>query len=316
LHLESSTVLVTGGAGFIGSHLTNHLRRLGCQVIVLDNLSKGRFENIKDAVLEGDVKLVRGDVRRYQAVQHAVKDVDYVFHAAALVESRNPSISDSLFHETNATGTLNLLVASQGSNVKRFIYLSSAAVYGEPDHTPISEEARTEPNSFYGVSKLIGEQYCRLFNSIHGLGTISLRLFNVYGPGQGRGPYSGVITNFVERLLENKRPIIFGDGLQTRDFVDVSDVVQATIAAASSKPSVNGRAFNIGTGKTITIRSLFHKLALICDKRTLKPRYAKPRKGDIRRSCADTGLTERLLRFHCRVSLDQGLRDYVASQSL
>lgn len=316
MHRENSTVLVTGGAGFIGSHLTNHLRRLGCRVIVLDNLSKGRFENIKDGVLEGNVKLVRGDVRRYETVQDAVRNVDYVFHAAALVESCNPNIDDSLFHETNVTGTLNLLMASHRSNVERFIYLSSAAVYGEPEHTPVSEEARTEPTSLYGVSKLIGEKYCRSFNSIHGLRTISLRLFNVYGPGQGHGPYSGVISNFVDRLSQNKRPTIFGDGLQTRDFVHVSDVVHAIVTAVSSKSNVDGKVFNIGTGKAVTVRSLSRKLALILGKRTLTPKYVRPRKGDIRRSCADIALTKRLLGFHCKMSLDQGLRDYVASQGL
>ena len=197
--------------------------------------------------------------------------------------------------------------------MKRFIYLSSAAVYGEPKSVPVSEDAPTYPISFYGVSKLVGEEYCRLFNSADGLGTISLRLFNVYGPRQSHGPYAGVITTFVDRLFKNRSLTIYGDGLQTRDFVHVADVVQAVVAVASSKSDTNGKVFNIGSGKAITIRSLAQRLANICGKR-LEPRYTRPRKGDIRRSCADVKRAADNLGFRSRVPLDQGLADYVASR--
>jgi UDP-glucose 4-epimerase len=315
LSLKGSRVLVTGGAGFIGSHLIDQLAKLDCSIVAFDNMSKGRLENIRDPLDRGNVKLIRGDIRRYLAVKSVVKDVDYVFHAAAMIESCNPTMGNSLIHDTNVTGTLNLLTASSRSDVNRLIYFSSAAVYGEPSILPVSEEAQTNPVNFYGVSKLAGEYYCKLFNSAYGLRTISLRLFNVYGPRQGHGPYPGVVTNFVDMLLKGKRPIIYGDGLQTRDFTHVSDAARAVVIAASSKHHLNGGVFNIGSGKAITIRSLARRLADICGKKGFSPIYKSARQGDIRRSCADMRRSINFLGFHCRISLDEGLEDYVASGS-
>ena len=305
---------MTGGAGFIGSHLIDQLAKLDCSIVAFDNMSKGRLENIRGPLDRGNVKLIRGDIRRYLAVKSVVKGVDYVFHAAAMIESCNPTMGNSLIHETNVTGTLNLLAASSGSDVKRLIYFSSAAVYGEPSILPVSEEAQTNPISFYGVSKLAGEYYCKLFNSAYGLRTISLRLFNVYGPRQGHGPYAGVVTNFVDRFLKGKRPIIYGDGLQRRDFIHVSDVVRAMITAASSKRHLDGGVFNIGSGRAITIGSLARRLADICGNKRFSPIYESARQGDVRRSSADVRRAANSLSFRCRVSLDEGLADYVASR--
>jgi len=247
-------------------------------------------------------------------VRNVVNDVDYVFHTAAIVGSRSPSIDDSVMHETNVTGTLNLLIASNEASVKRFLYLSSAAVYGEPNSLPVSEGHRIAPISFYGMSKLVGENYCGLFNSVYGLRTISLRLFNVYGPRQSHGPYAGVITSFVDRLLRGKRPIIYGDGLQTRDFIHVSDVAHAMISAAKCNGDVDGRVFNIGSGSATKIRGLARKLADLCDRKALVPIYKRPVRGDIRRSRADVKRAVRSLGFRCKVSLDEGLVDYMASR--
>ena len=313
MDIKGTKVLVTGGAGFIGSHLVDQLSKLGCSVMALDNMSKGRVQNIRGSLDEGHVKLVRGDIRRYPAVERAVKGADYVFHAAAMIEPCNSTVDNFMIHETNATGTLNLLVASSRSDVARFIYFSSAAVYGEPRILPLSEQAEKTPISFYGVSKLLGEEYCKLFNSAYSLETISLRLFNVYGPRQARGPYAGVVTSFVDRLLEGRRPIIFGDGLQTRDFIHVFDVVRAAMAAAF-KRDLDGGVFNIGSGKAITIRSLAKQLAGICDRRELTPVHQRSRQGDIRRSCANVERAARFLGFRCRIQLDQGLSEYVASR--
>ncbi len=275
-------------------------------------MSKGRIESIKKPMMKENVKLIRGDIRRYTTVEHAVKDAEYVFHAAAIIESCSQPKNDLLVHDTNVTGTLNLLVASARLHVNRFIYLSSAAVYGEQDSLPISEEARTNPISLYGTSKLAAEQYCRLFNSVYDLPTIRLRLFNVYGPRQSQ--YAGVVTNFVDRLLRNRRPTIFGDGSQTRDFVHVSDVTNAIIKAASSEPNVNGKVFNIGSGKPMTIDDLERRIADICGKRNSHPKHAKPREGDILHSYADICKAETCLGFRCNVSLEDGLADYVASR--
>jgi len=314
LNLKGSRVLVTGGAGFIGSHLVDRLSKLGCSIIILDNMSGGRLGNIRNPLSQGYVKLVRGDITRARTAMNVVNDVDYVFHTAAIVASRSSTTDDSAMHETNVTGTLNLLIASNEASVKRFLYLSSAAVYGEPNSLPVSEGNRTSPISFYGMSKLVGEHYCRLFNSLYGLRTVSLRLFNVYGPRQSHGPYAGVITSFVDRLLRGKRPIIYGDGLQTRDFVHVSDVAHAMISAAKCNGDVDGRVFNIGSGRAINIMSLARKLADLCDRKGLTPIYKHPVRGDIRRSRADLRRAIKSLGFRCMVSLDEGLIDYVATK--
>jgi nucleoside-diphosphate-sugar epimerase len=245
-------------------------------------------------------------------IRRATNDADYVFHAAAIIEARNPSIDESAFHDVNVTGTLNLLRASCGSGVRRFINLSSAAVYGKSVIMPIREDSLTNPISFYGTSKLCSEYYCKIFAALHDVETVSLRLFNVYGPRQGYGPYAGVITCFVDRLLRNRRPTILGDGLQTRDFVHVSDVVRAMIKAATSKQNVKGKAFNVGSGKSITIKCLARRLAEICRREDLVPQYEPPRPGDIRHSCADVKLASSYLGFRSTVPLDKGLEDYVS----
>jgi UDP-glucose 4-epimerase len=312
LSIEGSKVVVTGGAGFIGSHLVENLTQLGCSIIVIDDMSKGQLGNIRTSSDQGRVKVFREDIREYRMIRRVTRDADYVFHAAAIIEARNPSIDESAFHEVNVTGTLNLLRASCGTGVRRFINLSSAAVYGKSLSMPIREDSLTNPISFYGASKLSGEHYCRVFTAVHDVETVSLRLFNVYGPRQGHGPYAGVITGFVNRLLRNKRPTILGDGMQTRDFVHVSDVVKAMIKAATSKQNVKGKAFNVGSGKSITIKSLARRLAEICRKEDLVPQYEPPRPGDIRHSCADVKLASSYLGFRSAVPLDKGLEDYVS----
>jgi len=234
-----SKVLVTGGAGFIGSHLVDRLLAEGFEVAVLDDFSAGRMENISCHKDLREFRLVRGDVRDVGLVEKVVEDVDVVFHEAALVDVALSVENPVLFNEVNVVGTLNLLKACVDSGVKRFVFASSAAVYGDSRPAEKREDMLPEPISPYGVSKLAAESYVQVFNELYGLETVCLRCFNVYGSRQGlASSYSGVITAFISRLLKGEPPVIHGDGKQTRDFVHVDDVVSANMLALQSKNGV------------------------------------------------------------------------------
>lgn len=302
--------LVTGGAGFIGSHLVDHLLMRGDRVRVLDNLSTGHLENL--AGVMDKIEFIEGDVRDEGVVHKATAGVDLVFHLAAMVsvpESMEKPIEAELI---NAVGTLNILNTIKRGGVRRLVLSSTCAVYGDEPTLPKMEVMRPYPQSPYAVSKLAAEAYCRFFNESFGQEAAILRYFNVYGPRQDpSSPYSGVISIFVDKILQGIRPSIFGDGEQTRDFVFVKDVVRANLLA-SEIPAAAGKVFNIGTGRPVSINQLLKTLShvLQCD---LKPDYKPARPGDIRHSFADPTLARSLLGWSARISLEEGLQQLVNS---
>ena len=302
--------LVTGGAGFIGSHLVDRLMEKGFEVAVLDNFSTGSLKNLSQHLGKANFHLIEGDIRNERDVKKALEDIDFVFHLAAIVSVELSIKNPILVNEVNVCGTLNLLKESLNGGVKRFVYISSCAVYGNPIRLPIDEEHPTKPTSPYGASKLASENYCQVFHEIYGLETVSLRLFNVYGSRQAMGPYSGVITKFIDRLKDGKPPIIYGDGKQTRDFVYVQDVVDACLLSLNSKGCV-GESINIGSGVETSISDLAEILIELFGLSDVKPKYAQPRAGDIRRSCASLNKAKRLLGYQPKISLREGLKRVV-----
>ncbi len=299
-------VLVTGGAGFIGSHLVNALLARGDAVTVLDNLSNGSMDNLKNHTNNPAFRFIQGDIRDAKTVENAVVGVDAVIHDAAMI-SVPLSIEDpELAHSVNVEGTLALLKASLERGVKRFAYASSCAVYGEQAELPISEDAPPNPLSPYASSKLAAEQNCRRFYELEGLETVCLRYFNVYGPRQTPGEYAGVMIKFLERLRAGQPPIICGDGEQTRDFIFVGDVAEATLLALE-REDVAGKVLNIGTGRTTSINDLCEIFLAATGNTGLKPIHESPRAGDIRHSQADIKKAK-LLGFKPRVSLKEGVK--------
>ncbi|NJE48301.1 SDR family oxidoreductase [Thermococcus sp. 9N3] len=299
--MRNKLIVVTGGAGFIGSHIAWELVRDN-EVIVIDNLYTGKAENVPPGA-----KLVKADVRDYEAIAELVSNADYVFHEAAQV-SVVESIRDPVFtEEVNVLGTLNILRALLDGHGK-LIFASSAAVYGDNPNLPLKERERPRPLSPYGVTKATAEEYLRVYHELYGLPVVSLRYFNVFGPRQGFNQYAGVISIFINRALAGEPLVIFGDGKQTRDFIYVKDVVRANILVAESKRA-NGRVFNVATGKQTSILELAMKIIEITGT-TSSIIFDKPRPGDIRHSLAD--ITEiKKLGFEPKWSLEEGLKKTV-----
>jgi UDP-glucose 4-epimerase len=295
--------LVTGGAGFIGSHIVDRLLGDGYQVRVLDNFSTGKRENLPDS---GDLEIITGDVGSFDDVHEAMKDVELVFHEAAIA-SVPKTIHDPLAsHTTNYLGTLNVLEAARQQGTKRVVFASSAAVYGDLPELPKREDMPLKPLSPYAVDKLASEYACQVYTHLHGLETVCLRYFNIYGPRQDPGsPYSGVISIFADRLKKGERPVIYGDGEQTRDFVFVSDVVEANIKAATVDKAA-GRVINIATGRVVTLNELLKSMCRILN-REFHPGYENVRAGDIRHSSALTCLSREALDWLAIVGMDEGL---------
>ena len=304
-----SKALVTGGAGFIGSHITDRLLNEGFNVTVIDNLETGSLEKIVHNQSKKDFRFIKGDIRDLNLVKETMKDVDVVFHEAALA-SVTVSVKDPILtNEINVTGTLNLLKASSDFGVKRFVFASSAAVYGDTQSPQKREGVPLNPRSPYGISKLAAENYVKIFYKLYGLETVSLRYFNVYGPRQRfdlECAYGGVITIFTNRVLRNMPPMVFGDGEQTRDFVYVEDVVEANMLALKSKNAA-GEAFNIGTGLSTSVNQVAETLKEITGKKDLKNIYASPRPADGRHGYADISKAHKILNFHPKVSPHEGL---------
>jgi UDP-glucose 4-epimerase len=297
--------LVTGGAGFIGSNIVEELLQRGETVRVLDNFSTGKRENL--AAFQGRIELVEGDLRDLSAVRRAVESVEYVLHQAAL-PSVPRSVDDPLENDAvNVTGTLNLLVAARDAGVRRVVFASSCAVYGDEPTLPKREDMLPQPKSPYAVSKLAGEHYCRAFTEVYGLETVALRYFNVFGPRQDpASDYAAVIPLFITRLLREQAPTIHGDGLQSRDFVYVANVVQANLLAATV-PGVAGRVFNVAGGERYTLLDLIRVLndTLGTD---IVPVHDAPRPGDVRHSQADIGAAQRALGYRPTIDFAEGLR--------
>lgn len=301
-----NTFLVTGGAGFIGSHTAEELVRRGEKVRVLDNFSTGKQENLSP--FQSFIELVEGDIRELETCRRALRGVDFVFHLAALT-SVPGSISDPLLnHEININGTANLLLASSEAKVKRLVFASSAAVYGDSRALPLREGTEGAPLSPYALSKLVGEKYCQLFYQLFGLETVCLRYFNVFGPRQDPfSAYASVIPLFINTILSEERPQIFGDGEQSRDFVFVADAVEANLGAIEAPEEALGGVFNIGSGERTTINSLVSEICELTGV-SVMPIYTDPRPGDITHSFADIGNARRVLGFEPLVGFRQGLK--------
>jgi UDP-glucose 4-epimerase len=310
---DYSKILVTGGAGFIGSHLVDRLLNEGFEVTVIDNLDTGRLEKIAHHQGRKDFHFIKGDIRDSKLLIETMKDIDVVFHEAALASVTLSVQNPILTNDINVTGTLNLLKLSSDVGIKRFIYASSAAVYGDTASPQKREDMTPNPTSPYGVSKLAAENYVKLFYKVYGLETVSLRCFNVYGPRQRfdiQCAYGGAITIFLNRLLSNMSPIIFGDGEQTRDFVYIQDVIEANMLALNTKNAA-GEAFNIATGTNVSINQVAELLKETLNKKDIKNIYANPRPTDIRHGYADTSKAKKILGYTPKYSLKEGLTELV-----
>jgi UDP-glucose 4-epimerase len=310
---ERRKVLVTGGAGFIGSHVVDRLVADGCWVRVVDNLSTGRLQNITGHLERDKVDFVEGDVRDASVVEKSVEDVDVVVHLAAVTSVPFSVENPSFTFDVNVAGTLNLLRSCAEKKVGRFVFASSCAVYGEPKFLPLSEGHPTNPISPYAESKLAGEKFCLGFHEKKLLRSVVLRLFNVYGPRQGVNDYYGVITRFIERGRRGLPLVIYGDGWQTRDFVNIRDVVRAVSSAIESEYA-EGNVFNIGSGKPTSVRELAEAV-LESAGLDLQILNEEPRLGEIRHSYADISKAEKLLRYRPKVSLKDGLRALLANEN-
>ena len=297
--------LVTGGAGFIGSHLVDALAGAGHQVRVLDDFRTGRPENLRDAGAR--VEVVRGSITDPAAVRAAVRGVRAVFHLAAL-PSVQRSVEDPLStHEVCATGTLNVLQAARQAGVRRVVYAASSSAYGDTPGAVRSESDPVSPMSPYAVAKLAGEFYCRSFTTVYGLETVRLRFFNIFGPRQrADSPYSGVIALFIAKMVQGQAPTVFGDGLQSRDFTYVGNAVQAMLRAEEA-PAAVGNVYNVGSGGTTSVLDLVAHLNRLLGS-ALAPAHGPPRSGDVRHSQADVSLARHDLGYDPAVPFAEGLR--------
>ena len=296
--------IITGGAGFIGSNLAKELAKMG-EVTIIDDLSSGRLENISNLLDKNNVHFVKETITNLTALKTIFADANYVFHQAAIASVQRSVENPLLIDEVNARGTLNVLIAACGSGVKKVIYASSSAVYGDSSILPKREDVLSLPSSPYAVSKLTGEYYCKVFSEIYGIDTISLRYFNVYGPKQSF-EYGAVIPKFIKALLKKEPPIIFGNGTQTRDFVFVDDVVRANILAMKHD-ILRWGVFNVASGKETTINKLLNTIMKVANIK-LDPIYVEPRAGDLSESVGDISLAKNVLGFESVVDLKEGIR--------
>jgi UDP-N-acetylglucosamine/UDP-N-acetyl-alpha-D-glucosaminouronate 4-epimerase len=304
-------VLVTGGSGFIGSHLVDALLRRGDDVRVLDNLTTGHRVNLAGVPVGqegcGRFTFMEGDITDRPTVHEAVKGIDYILHQAAL-PSVQRSVEDPLTSNmVNVEGTLNVLIAARDAGVKRVVYASSSSVYGDSLQLPKVEHMSPNPLSPYAVSKLSAEAYCRAFTRVYHLETVSLRYFNVFGPRQDPDSlYSAVLPRFIEALLSQKRPVIYGDGTQSRDFTFIENVVQANILALEAA-GVEGETFNIACGESVDLRVVLQCLSELSGN-FVEPEYRVPRAGDVKHSLADISKAEQMLGYRPVVPFREGLQ--------
>ncbi|MBI2910186.1 MAG: NAD-dependent epimerase/dehydratase family protein [Chloroflexi bacterium] len=298
--------LVTGGAGFIGSHVAEALVRRGDEVVVLDNFSTGSQDNLRDIPT---LEVVKGDVRDSVLVAALARGTKAIFHLAAEVGNLKSLRDPGLDASVNILGTINVLRCAVDCVVKKVVYSSSAAIFGEARFLPVDESHPTQPESFYAVSKLAGEKYALSFARLFPIETVCLRYFNVYGPRQGHSEYASVIPIFAERLSKGLPPVIYGDGEQTRDFVSVHDIAAANVLAADS--SFSGEVFNIGSGVRTSVNRLNEVMqASMCVR--LAPFHAPPRAGEVRHSLADISKAGRMLGYAPSVSMEGGIAELVS----
>jgi UDP-glucose 4-epimerase len=304
MKLPFKSALVTGGAGFIGSHLVDTLVSAGCKVAVLDNLSSGNYSNLKH--LEGQFAFYQDDIRDQQAISAAAEGCEVIFHLAAIVSVpetiENPVDSAAV----NDTGSLFVLDAARKKKARRVVFASSCAVYGDDRRLPKQEDMDPKPQSPYAVQKLAVEYYARVFHDLYGLETAVLRYFNVYGPRQNpSSPYSGVISIFLTKALHHEPAVIYGDGNQSRDFIYVQDVVRANLLAAAAK-GAGGQVMNIGSGSSVVINQLWKAVCALSGQ-NLEPEYAPQRPGDIVESVAGIASAKTLIGFEPEISFEKGL---------
>jgi UDP-glucose 4-epimerase len=301
--------LVTGGAGFIGSHIVEGLLERGDEVRVLDNFSTGKEENLKD--FQGEIDLIKGDLREPADLKKAIKDIDYIFHQAAFVSVPLSLEDPDLCFVVNVNGTIKLLSAAKESGVKRVVLASSAAVYGDNTAVPLTESAQLNPLSPYAASKRVGEIYTKIYSNLLNLDVVALRYFNVYGPRQNpESDYAAVIPIFIKKILAGENPTIYGDGGQSRDFVYIDDIVRANLLAAESIQAA-GRVVNICSGVEVNLLQLVESLSIISS-REVQPNFEMERPGDIYRSSGDPALAEEVLEFKSQMDLETGLRKTVS----
>ena len=303
------TTLVTGGAGFIGSHIADRLVEIGAKVRIIDDFSEGKEENI--AQIKDKIELIKGDIRDLELLRRITKGVDFVFHQAAR-RSVPKSVDDPLtYNDVNVTGMLNLLLASHENKVRRLVYASSSSIYGEIDEKkPQVETSIPKLISPYAATKIAGEYYCRVFNETYKLETVSLRYFNVFGPRQSlESQYAVVIPKFIVCILNNEHPPIHGDGLQSRDFTYVSNVVDANLLSAIKKEA-SGEVVNVAIGETYNLLQLVENLNKLIGK-DIKPTFTPPRPGDVKYTWADISKAKKLLGFSPRVNFLEGLKKTV-----
>ncbi|HEU5439205.1 MAG TPA: SDR family oxidoreductase [Ktedonobacterales bacterium] len=304
--MTAARYLVTGGAGFIGSHIAAALAARGERVRIFDNLATGREANLAAVTEAGSVEVVHGDLRELDAVRAAMAGVDVVFHEAALASVPRSIAEPIASLESNVNGTQHVLLAAREAGVRRLIYASSSSVYGNTPFLPKQEDMPTSPLSPYAIQKLTGEHLCLVYHRLFGLETVALRYFNVFGPRQDpASEYAAVIPRFITALLEGRRPVVFGDGEQTRDFTYVENVVQANLLAAEA-PEAPGHAINIGSGARVSLNETL-RLAGGLIGASVDAEYRAPRSGDVRDSLADIALAHSLLGYAPTVSFREGL---------
>ncbi len=304
---KKTSVLVTGGAGFIGSHLVDQLINSGYNVRVIDNLSTGNLSNIQQHIDNGKLDFIEGDIKDKEQVKKAVQGIDAIVHLAAVTSVPFSVKNPKLTYETNVAGTLNLLASLAKEQVGKFVFASTCAVYGDPQCLPVNENTSTNPISPYAESKLLSEHYCLGFHQNKLLKSVILRFFNVYGLRQGLNDYSGVITRFIDRVKQGQPLIVYGDGTQTRDFIHVSDIVNAIQCCLESQ-AAEGQVFNVGSGKATSIDELA-KAILALSGSNLGIIHEAARQGDIKESYADPSKALKLLNYKPKTQLQKGLHE-------
>jgi nucleoside-diphosphate-sugar epimerase len=302
----SGIALITGGAGFIGSHIASALASSGARLRVVDDLSTGYRENLDE--IGGDFDFVQASLADEASLRAALDDVELIFHEAAIPSVPRSVEDPRLTHIASVDSTFSLLLAAREKGVRRVIYAASSSAYGDQPALPKTEDMLPDPLSPYAVAKLVGEYYCQVFTRVYGLETISLRYFNVFGPRQDpSSQYSGVISRFISALLNRQRPVIYGDGGQSRDFTYIADVVAANMLAAETQSGI-GQVINVARGERTTLNQLFDTLSDLTGYKDIQPEYKAARVGDVRHSLADIRRAREMLGFRPHFSLEEGLR--------
>ena len=302
----TGTVVVTGGAGFIGSHIAAALSNSGVRVRGLDDLSTGHRENLEE--IGGDIDFIEGSVADEDVVRKALEGAEVVYHEAAIPSVPRSVEAPAQTHIASVDGTFKLLLAARDQKVRRVVYAASSSAYGDQPTLPKSEAMLPDPLSPYAVAKLVGEYYCRVFTRVYGLETVALRCFNVFGPRQDpTSQYSGVVSRFISALAGNGKPVIFGDGEQSRDFTYIDNVVAANLSAADARDA-SGKVINVANGERITLNQLLDVLKELTGRQDVNAEYQEPRIGDVKHSLADNTMARELLGYECKVGLREGLK--------